>query len=334
MTRLRSLLALPVALLLAATVLAGCGDAAVSAATVNGVDLSDSDFKRELEVLRDHPEFAAAAFNTTVPEGDATVDTDIAATVLTVRVIIELLDQELDARGLEVDDEARADVDGTFTDQLRELLDELPEDYRDSFIEWNAQLLVLRSALAAEAEERAEETTDAEVEAFFADYGFLWGEQACASHVLLETEAEADDVVTDLEGGADFGEVAAERSIDPSAEVNGGDLGCAGEGVYVAPFEEAVWNGPIGEIQGPIESDFGFHVILVESRGEGDLADVESEIRAFLDSPQSRDGQQLLQLTIERLTRSADVSVNARYGSWDSSTSSVVAPEPISTGNG
>ena len=152
MTRLRSLLALPVALLLAASLLAGCGETgAAAAATVNGADISDADFKRELEVLRDHPEFAAAAFGTTVPEGSATVDADIAASVLTVRVIVELIEQEFDARDLAIDDAARSSVDETFTDELRTLLDELPDDYRESFIEWNAQLIVLREDLAASA---------------------------------------------------------------------------------------------------------------------------------------------------------------------------------------
>lgn len=318
---------------MAAGLLAGCSDATVSAATVNGIDLSDSAFKRELEVLRDHPEFAAAAFGTTIPEGESAVDASSAASVLTVRVIVELIDQEFRDRDLELDDAARARVDDTFTDQLRPLIDALPDDYRDSFIEWNAQLLVLRDDLEAEAAERGDDLSDAEVEEFFADYGFLWGEQACASHILVETESEADEVIAELDDGADFGDLATERSIDPSAQANAGDLGCAGEGVYVPPFENAVWTGPVGEVQGPVETDFGFHVILVTSRGAGELADVEQEIRSFLESPASRDGQQLLQLTIERLTRTADVSVNARYGTWDPSVPAVAAPESISSGS-
>lgn len=299
---------------------------------MNGIDLSDSDFRSELEVLRDHPEFAQAAFGAIVPAEGATVDADVAVNVLQLRITVELVDQEFEARGLELTDEAYQRADATFQPALLELLDEMPDDYRDRFRGWNARLIMLRDALEAEAAERSDEVTDAEVEAFYDDYqGIFTAEEVCARHVLLETEAAADEVVSDLDGGADFGELASERSTDPSAQMNAGDLGCVGRGQYVAEFEEAVWEGPVGEVQGPVETQFGFHVILVDSRGAPDFAALEDDIRAFLESPASRDGQQLIGLLIQRLAASADVSVSSRYGTWNSQTNSIDPPDRPTT---
>ena len=315
--------------LLAVGLLSGCGAnsiTSVSAVTVNGTSVSDSDFKAELEMLRNNPEFAAGVFNADVSADGGTVDSQFAASVLRIRILVEIVDQEVAARGLEVTDEARAQANDQFTPELQRLLERLPEDYSDRFLHWNAQLVVLRNALAAEADERGE-TTDADVERFFEEYPFLWEGQACASHILVETEDEADTVIADLEAGADFDALATERSIDPSAQSNAGDLGCAPEGQYVPPFEAAVWTGPVGEIQGPVETDFGFHVILVTSRGDVVLDDIEGEIRAFLDSPGSRDGQQLLSLYLLRLGVNADVKLNPRYGTWDGASQTVAPPE-------
>src|SRR5690606_34185574 len=117
--------------------------------------------------------------------------------------------------------------------------------------------------------EGAAEVTDEEVRASYEENLAFFEEQVCASHVLLETEAEAQDVLAELEAGADLASVAGERSTDPSAAQNGGDLGCTSPSSYVAPFAEAVATGEIGELLGPVETDFGFHVILVSSRGVG-----------------------------------------------------------------
>ncbi len=83
-----------------------------------------------------------------------------------------------------------------------------------------------------------------------------------ASHILLETEEEALDVIKTLEGGADFAELAKEKSTGPSGP-NGGQLGWFGKGMMVLPFEEAVVAAEVGAIAGPVETQFGWHVIKV-----------------------------------------------------------------------
>jgi len=89
-----------------------------------------------------------------------------------------------------------------------------------------------------------------------------------ASHILVETEEEAAELVTLLADGADFAELAAERSTGPSGP-NGGQLGWFSEGMMVAPFEEAVMTLEIGDISEPVQTQFGWHVIVLnDSRTE------------------------------------------------------------------
>lgn len=82
-------------------------------------------------------------------------------------------------------------------------------------------------------------------------------------HILLATEEEANDVLAQLESGADFGALAVARSVDDGARGNGGDLGFFGRNEMVAPFEEAAFSGAVGEIVGPVQTEFGYHVIEI-----------------------------------------------------------------------
>ena len=87
-----------------------------------------------------------------------------------------------------------------------------------------------------------------------------------ASHILVETEAEAREIVAEIEGGEDFGGLARERSIGPSASV-GGDLGWFGRGRMVASFFEATAALSPGDVSQPLRTEFGWHVIkLHETR--------------------------------------------------------------------
>ena len=85
-----------------------------------------------------------------------------------------------------------------------------------------------------------------------------------AAHILVETEEEAEKLKADLAGGADFAELAKAHSTDTGSGAAGGDLGWFGLGVMVKPFEDAVVGATVGEVTGPIATDFGFHLILVK----------------------------------------------------------------------
>jgi peptidyl-prolyl cis-trans isomerase C len=85
-----------------------------------------------------------------------------------------------------------------------------------------------------------------------------------ASHILVATEEEAKQIIKQLEGGADFAAIAKEKSSDPSAKQNGGDLGYFTAGDMVPEFSKAVLAMEKGESsKAPVKSQFGWHVIKV-----------------------------------------------------------------------
>ncbi|WP_333817941.1 peptidylprolyl isomerase [Tabrizicola sp.] len=85
-----------------------------------------------------------------------------------------------------------------------------------------------------------------------------------AAHILVATEEEANKLKEELAGGADFAELAKAHSTDTGSGANGGDLGWFGLGMMVKPFEEAVVGAKVGEVTGPVKTDFGYHLILVK----------------------------------------------------------------------
>ncbi|GAB1479445.1 peptidylprolyl isomerase [Paracoccaceae bacterium] len=85
-----------------------------------------------------------------------------------------------------------------------------------------------------------------------------------AAHILVDSEEKAKELKTQLEGGADFAELAKANSTDTGSGANGGDLGWFGLGMMVKPFEDAVVAAEVGKVAGPIKTDFGWHLILVK----------------------------------------------------------------------
>ncbi len=85
-----------------------------------------------------------------------------------------------------------------------------------------------------------------------------------AAHILVATEEEANKLKEELAGGADFAELAKTKSTDTGSGANGGDLGWFGLGMMVKPFEDAVVGAKVGEVTGPVKTDFGYHLILVK----------------------------------------------------------------------
>lgn len=84
-----------------------------------------------------------------------------------------------------------------------------------------------------------------------------------AAHILVDSEEKANDLKAQIEGGADFAELAKANSTDVGSGANGGDLGWFGMGMMVKPFEDAVVAAEVGKVAGPVQSQFGWHLILV-----------------------------------------------------------------------
>jgi len=126
----------------------------------------------------------------------------------------------------------------------------------------------VRSELQAQLyRERLGETFDAQVPRV--------QEQVWARHILVDDEALAADLLEQARSGADWETLALDNSTDESNKAEGGDLGWFARGRMVEPFEEAAFAGQVGEIVGPVQSDFGWHLIEILGHEDRELTDSE-----------------------------------------------------------
>lgn len=89
--------------------------------------------------------------------------------------------------------------------------------------------------------------------------------RAKARHILVKTEQQCEDLKSQIEGGADFADVAKQYSECPSGK-QGGDLGEFGQGQMVPEFDRVVFNGEVGKVHGPVQTQFGYHLLEITSR--------------------------------------------------------------------
>ena len=89
--------------------------------------------------------------------------------------------------------------------------------------------------------------------------------QATARHILVSTAAQCEELKKQITEGADFAAVAKEHSTCPSG-AQGGDLGSFGPGMMVKEFDTVVFSAPLNEVQGPVQTQFGYHLLEVTSR--------------------------------------------------------------------
>ena len=89
--------------------------------------------------------------------------------------------------------------------------------------------------------------------------------KAQARHLLVATEEECLNIKEEIENGLDFGEAAKKYSSCPS-KAQGGDLGEFGPGQMVPEFDEVVFSADIGSVEGPVKTQFGYHLLEVTSR--------------------------------------------------------------------
>lgn len=124
-----------------------------------------------------------------------------------------------------------------------------------------------------------------------------------AAHILVETEEKAKELLAQIEGGADFAELAKANSTDPGSGANGGDLGWFGAGMMVKPFEEAVLAAEVGKVVGPVKTDFGYHLILVKetrAAAQPTLDDIRDELAAEIE-------QKAIEVHVAAVTEAAKI---------------------------
>jgi foldase protein PrsA len=171
-----------------------------------------------------------------------------------------------------------------------------------------AASLLVQEAIEAELVSNVDPVTDDEIALEIADFPADWT-QVCTAHILVETRAEADDLKAQLDDGGDFAALATEFSLDPGSGANGGDLGCASPSGFVGPFAEATLAAELDTVTDPIETEFGFHLIVVNDRIEATTEDV----RAYLIETRSQDA---LSTWFAAMIDGADITVIDSVGVW------------------
>jgi parvulin-like peptidyl-prolyl isomerase len=286
--------------------LAACGGAGgATAATVNGINISVS----EVQMMRLDADADAAV-----------VDKQAFAQDLT-DAIINLAVVEAAKADFGIDP-TEAEVSAKLTDlegQIQEAQGMTAEEFfAQQGLPIERLTVIARQAVIKEAlDERfageIEPATDADAEQLL-ETDRLARTTACVSHILVETEEEANAALERINGGEEFAAVAIDVSTDGSAP-GGGELGCESVARYVPEFAEAASTAEIGEVVGPVQTQFGYHLILVSERTEPTLDDVRSDIDT------GRINQEVSTWIIESI-RSAEVSVEPEYGTW------VTDPQP------
>jgi foldase protein PrsA len=216
-----------------------------------------------------------------------------------------IVDDEIARRGIVITDpEAAAEFDKQYEELLATRGLEWLTSYAaqngmtlDGFKEWGRG--VVKQQMASQALQRAVAgpvtLSDEDLEAYWLENraNYDTEEEIHASHILVPTEQSASEVLADLEDGADFATLAKERSTDTGSAQKGGDLGWFGRGQMVGEFEEAAFALGVGERSGIVESEYGFHIILLVDRKAAvrhEFAEVRDQVRSDLEKEQITEG--------------------------------------------
>ena len=225
-------------------------------------------------------------------ESDPT-NADAARDTISLWVRIEAVKLRLAQDGVEIGSD-QLDEATTQMSSIVPAFAALPDRTRDYLVEAQASFLAFESVPPP---------SDTAVRDFY-EQGPVESGITCVAHILVETRGEADDAIAELAGGADFAAVAAARSIDPGSGAQGGALPCEPTDsfatTYVPSFVEAALQAEVGVPTSAVESDFGFHIIVVRPFDEA-----QEELAAFI-TPQ----EFAITNTLER----ADVHIDPRYG--------------------
>ncbi|HEY5664301.1 MAG TPA: peptidylprolyl isomerase [Ilumatobacter sp.] len=275
-------------------------------ARVNGADITVDEFEPLAAEYFGTPEVFGA---TPVQYGRG--DADQARPLATVLVQRELLDQFFEQQGVDATtarDQFKAEAIATsalggLSDAMQDLITGIHETPRTQ---------VLRSIEPPAADE---------LRALYADDPARIG-MLCMRHILVETEAEADAVIDELAGGADFATLALERSIDPTVADNAGALGSATNDCvplktllpnFAPEFTRRALTAREGVPAEPVETQFGWHVIL--QRPWDEVAASVLGLYAPGDA-----GSYLF----DGFAVTSSVTIDPRFGTWDQLTSTIV----------
>lgn len=315
---------LPVLIVAALVLVTGaCGSATPYAAKVNGDTVTQADLNAEMRAILDNKEYLkyveeqaaqSGGAESVLGKGDKTLSSAYVATLLNGRIAGLLVRQELKRLKLSPTkaqlDNARERYEQQIT---KKVFASLPSEYRDYLVAQLADFDLFSEHLEKQgADEKA-------IQKYYEAHESEFSE-TCVSHILVDSEAEAEGIIGRLGAGEDFAAIAKASSKDNQgptggSAAEGGSLGCltSGEAAsFIEPFREAMDELEPGELSDAVKTQFGFHVIKVTER----------RVRPLDDATKQAIGEQLSDgnARIRELVKKAKIEVNPRYGTFEKET--------------
>lgn len=272
-------------ILVSAMFLTGCGAGSDTVAKVNGDKISVEEFSKDFNIIRQNYEaqYGPEFLDQEGPDGE-TMGEVLKENVLDKLIVEEIIMQKAEEeKFIATDEEVNEEVKG-FKEMVggKEGFDsfleanDMDEEYFKSGIKKELTVEKYREKFI-EGLKLEDKDLKEHYEANKNQY-----ETIKASHILVEKEEEAQEILKELEGGAEFAKLT-EKSIEPDAAEREGDLGYFGRGQMVPEFEEAAFKLKVDEISAPVKSEHGYHIIKVTDKKDS-FDQVKEEVKADLEN--------------------------------------------------
>ena len=329
-TRALRFVAAIVALLAVAFAASGCSTSTADAATVDNTHISRRDLTDELDDLVKNDAFVKVLEQQggiKTPSHRESIDSRLAATWLSLLVQQVVIDREFDARHLKLSASeranARAALDSSFGGKA--VIDAFPEKFRDELIDRQAKIEAVANSLST----TPPQVTEQQARNFYDQNKsqlFPCPSAKSVAHIVLATPAEAQQVLAQLQAGADFATIARQRSTDAATRQQGGVVSSAQAppGCYTpgsSPQLDAAVNGATpNQPTGPVQTQSGYEVVLVKPYVPPTFEQIRDQLIATLQqqasSSQQNNRQAALNRVLEARMRKLHVRIDPRYGRW------------------
>lgn len=325
--------------LLALAAAAGCADEDGSrpAATVNGLEISSQEVVDELEAIRGNERYLAIQedFNSTtggvLGEDEGTFNRAFVATQLSVRIQYAIIEDEVEARGIDVDDACIAAAETDFVQRFtgttsegeavdgQEVLDAFPARYRAQLLAREAALIALQGGLAGYPCTGLDD--DELLEAYFEEHRDEFAVERCVSVIQAATRAEADEVTALLAGGASFDDLLVDRSAVPGDT----ESQCIPEENLLQSIPEVLTLEP-GQVAAPAELPTQAGTIFFIARLDEVRQPTFETSREQIATLIGQEINDTFQEWYDAAVLEAQVTVDPRYGTWNPATRQIDRP--------
>lgn len=280
----------------------------------NKLSVSESDIDADLKDIANNKPLVEAIKEAGTPlVNDGKVTEDFRASWANIQLQILGIKEVRLAKKMKITDAdkkaAEEDAKGLFAQAGTEDADKIwkafPKSFRDRLISnYAEQTALLRSA---------DKVSDKEIEDYYKknkDTLSKCDSGKTVSHILVETQKEADKVNAEIKDGKDFAKLAKKYSTDPGSKDLGGDLGCYTEGQFVEAFDAAAKALAPGSVSSIVPTEYGFHILKAEKFEAPTLKDSKDKIADAL-KPEK---QTELFAEVEKKLKKAKTSVLKKYG--------------------